>query len=168
MLNGARSLIASTAQFSACLFNGLYKNLKQAFAMHELSIANNLVQIALEHIKDYSNVRVQQINLRIGSLSCVHRDSLLFSFDLVTADTSLAGTKLHITALPVVIYCPTCEKLQEIPGVQAFRCPECQTLSADIRQGQELDIESIEIVDLPAVTRETESCKGGSCAVRNS
>lgn len=116
--------------------------------MHELSIANSLVELALEHAKDSGNVRVQQINLRIGALSCVHRDALMFSFDLVTADTALTGAKLHITDLPVVIYCPKCEVLQELPGVQAFHCPECQTPSADIRQGQELEIESIEVVDL--------------------
>jgi hydrogenase nickel incorporation protein HypA/HybF len=116
--------------------------------VHEISIANNLVEVALKHVQESGNVRVQQINLRIGALACVHRDALLFGFDLVTADTVLAGAKLHITDLPVVIYCPRCEKLQELPGVQAFCCPECQTPSADIRQGQELDIESIEIVDL--------------------
>ena len=116
--------------------------------MHELSIANNLVAIALEHAEQSGNVRVQQINLRIGALACVHRDALLFSFDLVTADTPLAGAKLHITDQPIVIYCPNCERLQELPGVQVFRCPDCQTPSADIRQGKELDIESIEVVEV--------------------
>jgi hydrogenase nickel incorporation protein HypA/HybF len=118
--------------------------------VHELSIANSIVEIALEHVQDPGSARVQQINLRIGALSCVHRDALLFSFELVTANTSLAGAKLHITVLPVVIFCPKCAALHELPGIQAFRCPECQTLSADIRQGQELDIESIEVVDVGA------------------
>lgn len=115
--------------------------------MHELSIANNLVSIALEHVANSGNVRVQQINLRIGALSCVHRDALLFSFDLITAGTPLAGAVLHITDLPIVIYCPKCEMQKELPGVQVFRCPTCQTPSADVRQGRELDIESIEIVE---------------------
>jgi hydrogenase nickel incorporation protein HypA/HybF len=70
----------------------------------------------------------------------------------VIADTALAGAKLHITDLPIVIYCSKCESLQELPDVQAFRCPQCQTPSADIRQGRELDIESIEIVDKESST----------------
>ena len=116
--------------------------------MHELSIANNLVLIALEHTEQSGDVRIKQINLRIGALACVHRDALMFSFDLVTADTRLAGAKLHITDLPIVIYCPKCESLRDLPGVQIFRCPVCQTPSSDIRQGRELDIESIEVVEL--------------------
>ncbi len=115
--------------------------------MHELSIARSLIEIALEHVGRSGDARVVQINLRVGALSCVHRDALLFSFDLVTAETPLAGAKLHITDLPVVIYCQTCEMLQELPGIQQFRCPACQTPSADIRQGRELDLESIELVD---------------------
>jgi hydrogenase nickel incorporation protein HypA/HybF len=116
--------------------------------VHELSIANSLVEIVLEHVAGSDNSRVAQINLRIGALSCVHRDALLFSFELVIVDTLLAGAKLHITDLPVVIYCQKCEMLQELLGVQQFCCPDCQTPSTDIRQGQELDIESLELVDL--------------------
>lgn len=111
--------------------------------VHELSIANRLVEIVLEHAQHSGNERVQLINLRIGALSCVHRDALLYSFDLVAADTELAGAKLHITDLPVTIYCEKCDAVQELPGVQSFRCPVCQNPSADIRQGQELDLESI-------------------------
>jgi hydrogenase nickel incorporation protein HypA/HybF len=116
--------------------------------VHELSIANKLVEIVLEHAKDSGCGRVQQINLRIGALSCVHRDALLFSFDLVAADTDLASAKLQITDLPVTIYCEKCDAIQELPGIQSFHCPVCQTPSADIRQGQELDIESIELAEL--------------------
>lgn len=120
--------------------------------MHELSIANSIVEIVSQYLEAAGDVRVIQINLRIGSLSCVHRDSLLFGFDLITSDTPLAGAKLHITELPIVIYCPTCEGLQELLGLQQFRCPVCQTPSADIRQGQELDIDSIELIELDSAT----------------
>ncbi len=115
--------------------------------MHELSIANSIVEIASVHVEAAGGGCVSQINLRIGALSCVHRDALRFSFDIISADTPLAGAKLHITELPIVIYCPTCDCLRELPGVQQFRCPECQTPSADIRQGQELHIESIELAE---------------------
>ncbi len=123
--------------------------------MHELSIASKLIEIVLEHARDSGNERVQQINLCIGALSCVHRDALLFSFDLLTADTELAGAKLQITDLPVTIYCEKCDAIQELLGVQSFRCPVCQTPSADIRQGQELDVESIELVEVSREPPET-------------
>lgn len=116
--------------------------------MHELSIASHLVEIATQHIQDLGSVRVERIRLKIGALSCVHPDSLLFSFGLVTAETTLAGAELHIESLPILIYCKSCDAVRELPGVQSFRCPTCQTLSADIRQGRELDIDSIEYVEM--------------------
>ena len=115
--------------------------------MHELSIANHLVEIATQHAHDAGAVKVEAITLRIGALSCVHKDALEFSFDLVTEDTLLAGAKLKIIDVPVAIYCAECDKEVELPGIQSFRCTFCDTPSAVIRKGKELDIESIEITE---------------------
>ena len=123
--------------------------------MHELSIARNLVDVASQHISHLGPGRVACIRLKVGVLSCVHRDSLLFSFDLVTADTPLAGTRLEIEALPILIYCAACDQMRELPGIQSFRCPECNTPSGDIRQGRELDVESIEWVGMDSSDAET-------------
>ncbi len=114
--------------------------------MHELSIAHSIVEIAKQQLTSPTE-RVRSIRLRIGALSCVHRDSLYFSFDLITADTPLAGAKLLIDELPIVVFCPNCEALRELPGIQSFTCPACGTRTADLRQGRELDVESIEVVD---------------------
>lgn len=116
--------------------------------MHELSIANNLVEIATEHAQQAGAASVRSITLQIGALSCVHEDALQFSFELVTRDTMLAGATLEIERLPVKVFCEPCNQEVELPGIQIFRCPQCNTPSADIRQGKELDIQSIEIVEL--------------------
>jgi hydrogenase nickel incorporation protein HypA/HybF len=47
--------------------------------------------------------------------------------------------------LPVVIHCATCQQDRELAGIQSFRCPVCETSSFDLRQGRELEIESLEI-----------------------
>ena len=120
--------------------------------MHELSIANSLVEIATQHARDAGADRIDAVTLRIGALSCVHKSALEFSFELVTQDTMLAGAKLKIIDVPVSIYCPKCEIEVCLPGIQSFRCPTCDTPSADIRQGKELDIESIEITEPTATT----------------
>ncbi len=120
--------------------------------MHELSIANSLVEIATEYLakervkNDESSV-VKSITLRIGALSCVHKSALNFSFELVTKDTLLEGAELKVIDVPVTIFCKPCEREVELPGIQRFRCPVCDTPSADIRQGKELDIDTIEIAE---------------------
>ena len=115
--------------------------------MHELSIANSLVEIAAEHAGKAGATGIRSITLWIGALSCVHESALRYSFDLVTEGTLLEGAKLKIVNLPVMIFCATCNKETELPGIQRFRCPVCDEPSDDIRQGRELDLESIEIVE---------------------
>ncbi len=115
--------------------------------MHELSIANSLVELATEHATQAGADRITSITLRIGALSCVHKSALEFSFELVTQGTLLEGARLRIIDVPVTIFCVPCEQEVELPGIQSFRCPLCNTPSADIRQGKELDIDSIEIID---------------------
>lgn len=117
--------------------------------MHELSIANSIVEIAADHARQQGGGRVIGVTLRIGRLSCVHEDALRYSFDLVTEGTPLAGASLAVIEVPVRIWCALCRAEVELPGVQRFACPACGHLSGDIRAGRELDIESIQIASDP-------------------
>ena len=115
--------------------------------MHELSLATNVVEIVSEHLRQAGGGRVAAVTLRLGQLSCVHKDALEYSFALVCEGTPLAGAELRIVMVPVVIFCPACGKEVELPSLQRFACPVCGTRTADIRQGRELDIESVELLE---------------------
>ncbi len=116
--------------------------------MHELSIAYSLVEVASQSAQEAGTTRVRSVTLRLGALSGVVRDALEFCYEIATGDTLLAGSTLGVKELPVRIYCASCCKEVELASVQSFRCPQCDTPSGDIRQGRELEIESIEI-DVP-------------------
>jgi hydrogenase nickel incorporation protein HypA/HybF len=113
--------------------------------MHELSIAYNLVEVASQSAVEAGAARVTAVHLRLGALSGVVRDALEFTYEIATADTLLAHSKLIVKELPVRVFCPACQAEVELASVQRFRCPKCDTPSGDIRQGRELEIESIEI-----------------------
>ncbi len=115
--------------------------------MHELSIAYQLVETAAEAAKNAGARNVKQVFLRLGPLSGVVKGALLFSYDIATQGTLLEGSTLVVRELPVVIYChsPSCQKEVELPSIQSFRCPICNQPSGDVRQGRELEIESLEI-----------------------
>ena len=115
--------------------------------MHELSIANRIVEIAGDHCRAAGAARAAVVTLRIGRLSCVHEDSLRFSFDLVREATPLAVAELRIIHVPVIIWCAACHREVELPGIQSLACPACGTPSGDIRAGRELDLESIVLMD---------------------
>jgi hydrogenase nickel incorporation protein HypA/HybF len=112
--------------------------------MHELSIAASIVDAVTETAAAYPGSRVTAVRLRVGALAAVVEDSLQFCWDVTTADTPLAGARLVVRAMPVIVHCAACGVDSEI-GVQSFRCPQCGELAGDLRQGRELEIESIEI-----------------------
>ena len=112
--------------------------------MHELSIAASIVDAVTETAAQYPGAIVREVRLRVGALASVIEDSLQFCWGVTVEGTPLAGAKLVVHMLPVIIHCELCGADEQI-GVQSFRCPRCGAPAADLRQGRELEIESIEI-----------------------
>lgn len=115
--------------------------------MHELSIATSIVESVTESAAAYPGARVLEVRLRVGVLASVVEDSLRFCWTIVTEDTPLAGSRLIVRTLPIIVHCAACNTESELTGVQNFHCPRCGQLAADFRQGRELEIESFEIED---------------------
>lgn len=115
--------------------------------MHELSIAASIVDAVTETATQYPGTTVKAVHLRLGALSDVSEDSLRFCWELTVEGTSLAGAALVVAKIPVVVYCAHCDADVELESVQHFRCPRCGEPAADLRQGKELEIESIELDD---------------------
>jgi hydrogenase nickel incorporation protein HypA/HybF len=113
--------------------------------MHELSIVSSIVDTVTESVAAYPGARVVEVRLKIGALASVVEDSLQFCYGIATEGTVLEGSKLVVKTLPVVMHCLPCGADVELEGVQSFRCPQCGEPSLDLRQGRELEIDSIEI-----------------------
>ena len=113
--------------------------------MHELSIACNLVEVAEAAAREAGAQRVETVYLRLGVFSGLVKDALLFGYDIATRGTLLEGSRLEIEEVPLVVYCPICRAEVQLPGVQYFRCPRCDTPTLDIRQGKEIEISALEV-----------------------
>jgi hydrogenase nickel incorporation protein HypA/HybF len=120
--------------------------------MHELSIAYQLVETAENAARAAGAQRVSAVLVRLGVFSGVVRHALEFSYEIATDGTMLQGSTLTIEELPLIVYCPQCQQERELDGVQLFCCPVCGTPTADIRQGQEMEIVSIEVTDATETT----------------
>ena len=114
--------------------------------MHELSIAMGIVDAALEEASK-RGVRVSAVHLRLGDLSGVVKDALLFSYDVACQDTALAGSRLVIEEVPVVVFCPRCQQEKTLKSLQSFTCPGCGMPTMDVRRGKELEVFALEIED---------------------
>ena len=115
--------------------------------MHELSLAASIVEAVTESAAAYPGAKVESVRLRLGALSDVIEDSLRFCWELTVAGTPLAGARLLVTKVPVVVHCARCAEDVELESVQSFRCPRCGEPASELKQGKELEIESIEIDD---------------------
>jgi len=115
--------------------------------MHELSIVASIVDTVTETVAAYPGARVVEVRLRVGALASVVEDSLQFCYGIAAEGTVLEGSRLVVNVLPVVMHCEPCGKDVELKGVQSFRCSRCGEPCFDLRQGRELEIDSIEIED---------------------
>ena len=107
----------------------------------------SLVDAACEEADRLGNVRVAALHLRLGPLSGVVRDALEFSFDLAAEGTAIAGARLEVEEVPVVVFCPECRAERELPGLLSFRCPVCGGEGADVVSGRELELVSMEVLE---------------------
>ena len=63
--------------------------------MHELSIAQSLIELACEAALREGGDRIERLNLRIGQLSGVVREALEFSFALAAEGTACEGAAVR-------------------------------------------------------------------------
>src|ERR1035441_8491368 len=116
--------------------------------MHELSIVTSIVESVTESLAAYPGAQVKEVRLRVGARGSVVGESLDFCYEIAAEGTALAGSRLVVNVLPVVMHCVPCGQDVELEGVQSFRCPQCGEPCYDLRQGQELEIEAIEIDEI--------------------
>ena len=112
--------------------------------MHELSIALSMVELAEEEAQRRA-VEVTAIHLKLGPLSGVVKEALLSCFDLVIENTSLAGARLIIEDVPILIHCAQCNATRALVSLQQFSCPDCGGPPSEILQGRELEVVALEV-----------------------
>jgi hydrogenase nickel incorporation protein HypA/HybF len=113
--------------------------------MHELSVAMSIVEFAEEEADRQGSVRVTAVYLRLGAFSGVAKEALVSSFELACMDTRLAGSRLIIEEVPLVVYCSRCDARRTVDANRGFSCSECGTPTPEIVQGKELEVTALEL-----------------------
>jgi hydrogenase nickel incorporation protein HypA/HybF len=113
--------------------------------VHELSIAQSIVDAVEKRATECQATRVKSVRLRIGEAIGIVTDSLTFCFEMLTGlEPMLAGAQLLIDIVPYRARCLHCGI--EFPVVNFIAmCPGCEELSSDIVAGTELQILEMEI-----------------------
>lgn len=112
--------------------------------MHELSIANSILDIVLNEKKTKKLPDIKAVGLRIGALSGILPDALEFSFDAIKKETLLENTVLKISVISVSAICKNCGENFPVEDL-VFSCQKCNSTSIEVDKGQEMDITYLDI-----------------------
>jgi len=111
--------------------------------VHELAIAESLLEIVQEEGRRHNLQKVSVIRLQIGALAAVVPEALTFSFEMVSKDTIASGAALEIETLPIVARCSACDLTFEVES-QVFLCVRCGQPVFELTSGRELSMVSME------------------------
>src|ERR1700758_736179 len=113
--------------------------------MHELSIALSIVDGVLEEAEHRGTGPVEVVHLRVGRLSGVDKDALLFSYRVACENTPLSDSRLVIEDVEVVIHCPTCLAERSAQSWPLLMCAQCGSAADRVLHGEELEITGLEV-----------------------
>jgi len=112
--------------------------------MHEYSITESMLSLALEKANEASASKITGINLVVGDLSGVVKECVQFYFDFLARGTIASGAELAFEAKPTQVRCHKCDNVFT-PSDGNWACPECHETGIEIVSGRECYMESIEV-----------------------
>ena len=110
--------------------------------MHELPVAQNILDIALNNAGD--SKKITKINITIGRLSSIIGDSVQFYWDMLSKETIAEGAILNFEIIETKMLCRDC-KTQYSPNEESFECVNCKSKNIQIIAGKEFQLTSIEV-----------------------
>ena len=112
--------------------------------MHELSITENILEIALRHANQAHAKKINTIYLVIGELASIVDDSVQFYWDIIAKDTIAEGAVLSFKRIPTTLQCQACS-LRFTPNEGDFSCPDCNSPKVKVFSGNEFYLDAIDV-----------------------
>jgi len=113
--------------------------------MHEVSIAQGMLDIAIDNCTKQGYTRIDSIKVKIGKASGIVPDSLQFAFEALKPGTIAETAVLAIEEIPVGGFCKKCKKNFTVEEAYVISCPMCGDTSFQIETGRELNIDEMEV-----------------------
>ena len=112
--------------------------------MHELGVANSILEAIRAEAQRRSGARIVKVGVRVGELSGVEPEALSFGFEALVRGGDLEPLALEIEFCPRRQRCPRCESTFAVPDY-SLACPECGEVRTVCVSGDELELAYLEL-----------------------
>lgn len=112
--------------------------------MHEMSLAESVLQLIEDNAKTNGFTRVKTVWLEIGQLSGAEAEAMRFCFDAVTRGSLAEGAALEIVSTPGSGWCLDCSKTVDV-AARYEPCPACGGYAVQITGGTEMRVKELEV-----------------------
>lgn len=112
--------------------------------MYEMSLAENVLQIIEDSVREQGFRCVRSVTLEIGRLAAVEPEAMSFCFDAMTRGSIAEGARLEIVEIPGAgrcIGCGAAVAMQEAYGL----CPECGCAQLQVVAGDRMRVRELEV-----------------------
>jgi len=122
--------------------------------MHELSMAQGIINAVLETAESNNATEVTEVTVEIGRLAMINPEQLQFMLGVLVENTIMEDAKVSIEDVPAEIECEDCN----FKGVAILdesdhyaplvKCPECDSLKVEVLNGKDIVVKNI-IIEKP-------------------
>lgn len=119
--------------------------------MHELAVAQALVEQVDAVIDQHNAAQASLIRMRIGPLAGVVPELLATAFPLAAAGSRMEHAELEFILAPIQVHCQTCGAETEA-AMNRLVCGACGDWHTQLISGDELLLESVELETTPSLT----------------
>ena len=112
--------------------------------MHELSLAEGIVELIEAQARKDRFTRVRRVHLVVGALSHVLPDALAFAFTSATLGTMAEGAELVMTRPPGAADCVACGRRVGLEQ-RGDSCPACGSAQLLVVGGDELRVTDLDV-----------------------
>ena len=109
-----------------------------------MSIAQSIIEIVDDTLKENEKKQLREVVVDIGELVAVVPDSLQFCYEVIVSGTIYEKAKLKINIIPLKINCNNC-KIESKIEKYSFICPKCDSTNINVISGEELNIRYLEV-----------------------
>ncbi len=112
--------------------------------MHEMSIAEGLVELIERQREQHSFDAVRRVVVSIGAFSHVEPEALEFGFSVASRGTCAEQAKFEIDLVPAEVWCMSCSATVSVAR-RGDACPKCGSYQLIVQGGDEMKLKELEV-----------------------